>query len=353
MNVLTVLGARPQFVKAAMLSRAFAKAGINETLVHTGQHYDARMSKIFFEELGIPVPEVNLGVGSGTHAEQTGRMMMALEKYLTNHSRPDALLVYGDTNSTLSAALVAAKLQVPLAHVEAGLRSFNRAMPEEINRIVTDRLSQWLFCPSRSAVELLNAEGIAQGVHFTGDVMYDVLLHYRPLARERYPLEKLVPFGRGSYFLLTLHRAENTDYPEQLGQMMALIKSLPLPVAWPMHPRTKERLARFKIAVPSNIHVMEPVGYIAMLALLDGAKAVLTDSGGLQKEAYWSERPCLTLRNETEWLETLENGWNTLVGADMDRVHEALQSPPTEQQKPWYGTGQAAEQITRILLQAD
>ncbi len=350
MNICTVIGARPQFVKAAVVSRALAAAGIRETLVHTGQHYDPQMSSVFFDELGIPTPATNLGIGSGTHAAQTGRMMIELERFLSGQATPpDAVLVYGDTNSTLAAALVAAKLQIPLAHVEAGLRSFNRAMPEEINRIVTDRLSRWLFCPSHTAIDHLRAEGITEGVYFTGDVMYDVLLHFRPLAQERHPLDALVPFESGSYVLLTLHRAENTDDPARLHRLMQLVDGLGRAVVWPLHPRTRERLTTFGIGIPAAIHVMEPVGYLAMLSLLGGAAAVLTDSGGLQKEAYWCARPCLTLRSETEWVETLEDGWNTVVGADPERAAAALSTPPQGTPQPCYGTGDAAKRIADIL----
>ena len=330
-------------------SRALAGTEVEEVLVHTGQHYDDQMSRIFFEELDLPAPDVNLGVGSGSHARQTGEMMIGLERYIEDAGPFDGVLVYGDTNSTLAGALVAAKLHVPLAHVEAGLRSFNRRMPEEINRIVTDRLSQLLFCPSRTAISNLEAEGIGAGVHFTGDVMYDVLLRYRGRARERYPLEALVPFEAGAYELATVHRAENTDDPERLKTLLSVLGGLDRPVVWPMHPRTRARLAAFGFEVPENVLVLEPVGYLAMLSLLAGAHWVLTDSGGLQKEAFWMERPCLTLRSETEWVETQAEGWNQVVGLDEDAIEAARRHTPSGAPQPVYGEGQAAERIAALI----
>ncbi len=349
MRVCTIVGARPQFVKAAVVSRALAGEYIEETLVHTGQHYDAAMSQVFFDELDIPRPDVDLGVGSGSHARQTGEMMIRLEQFLLEGPLPDQVLVYGDTNSTLAGALVAAKLNVPLAHVEAGLRSFNRVMPEEVNRIVTDRLSQLLFCPSETAILNLRAEGAAEGVHFTGDVMYDALRHYREAALEKHPLETLAPYLHGAFYLATVHRAENTDSPERLGQVLRILGGLDLPVVWPLHPRTRSRIAQFGLDLPERIHAMPPAGYLAMLSLLDGAARVLTDSGGLQKEAFWMERPCVTLRTETEWVETLLDGWNRVTDLDEQAVHAALQVDPDAPPKPCYGDGHAAAHIASLL----
>lgn len=353
MHVCTLVGARPQFVKSAIVSRALHAAGIRETLIHSGQHYDEAMSRVFFDELDIPAPDVNLGVGSASHAEQTGNMMTRLEAYLqAQPTLPEVLVVYGDTNSTVAGALVAAKLGIPLAHVEAGLRSFNRRMPEEINRIITDRLSTLLFCPSQRAVELLAEEGITAGVHFTGDVMYDAVLHFQPLAAQRYPLHTLIPFEAGSYDLATVHRAANTDTRERLETVLALLGDAPRPIVWPMHPRTRNRIATFALTVPTNVHVLAPVGYLQMLTLLQGARYVLTDSGGLQKEAYWMKRPCITLRTETEWTETLAGGWNRVADLDRAAVSSALHTRPTEAPEAVYGAGDAGPRIARLLLES-
>ena len=352
MRLCTIVGARPQFVKAAVVSRALAEAGMQECLVHTGQHYDAGMSQVFFDELSIPEPAVNLGVGSGTHAEQTGRMMMRLETYVQEEGPFDWMLVYGDTNSTLAAALVAAKLHLPLAHVEAGLRSFNRHMAEEVNRVVTDRLATHCYCPSETAVQHLAAEGITEGVHLTGDVMYDALLRYLPLARARYPIDQLIPYAAGDYLLLTLHRAENVDAEARLERLLDAIATLNDPIIWPQHPRARARLDAFGLSAPDNVHVISPVGYLQMLTLLDGARAVITDSGGVQKEAYWSATPCATLRPETEWVETVEAGWNAVVDVDADRLRAAVQRTPETPPPPHYGDGTAAPAIARLLRES-
>ncbi len=325
---------------------------MQEAIVHTGQHYDAAMSRIFFEELEIPEPHIDLGVGSGSHAVQTGEMMIRLEAFLSDEPRYDLVLVYGDTNSTLAAALVAAKLNLPLAHIEAGLRSFNRTMPEEVNRIVTDRLSDLLFCPSRLAADNLRREGIAEGVFVTGDVMYDAVLHFRARATERYSLESLVPFDSGAYYLATIHRAENTEYPDRLAKLLVLFGALDRPVVWPVHPRTTRRMEQLGFTFPSNVHPLEPKGYLEMLVLLSGARRVLTDSGGLQKEAYWLERPCVTLRAETEWTETLERGWNRVADVDPNRILTALRSEPEGPTLPVYGDGRASERIAATLAGA-
>jgi UDP-GlcNAc3NAcA epimerase len=329
MRVCSIVGARPQFIKAAIVSRALAQAGIEEILIHTGQHYDFQLDRIFFEELGLPAPHVHLGVGSGTHAVQTGQMMIRLEAaLLALQPKPDWVLVYGDTNSTLAGALVAAKLKLPLAHVEAGLRSFNRFMPEEINRVVTDHLSQLLFAPTPTAVENLRREGITQGVYLTGDVMAEAVRCYAEIARRRVPLESLTTHVPGAYYVATVHRAENTDDPSRLQGIFEGLGQLALPVILPLHPRTRARLDG-TIWIPANVELREPVGYLAMLTLVQHARAVLTDSGGLQKEAIWLGIPCITLREETEWVETLEGGWNQLVGADPDRIAAAATRRPT------------------------
>ena len=323
MKVVTLVGARPQFIKASMVSRAFAQEDIEEIIVHSGQHYDHKVSQIFFEELEIPTPFANLQVGSGPHAAQTGQMMERFEKLLSDLGNVDIVLVYGDTNTTIAGALVAAKLHIPVAHVEAGLRSFNRKMPEEINRVVTDCISDTLFCPTETAIRNLAEEGITKNVLFSGDVMYDATLHFSELA-----LQKGVDTGvKGEeYYLATVHRASNTDDPDRLNEILSGLSRLPAPVILPLHPRTRARLNGTEI--PGNIEVRDPVGYLQMLLLVKHAKAVLTDSGGLQKEAFWLKRPCITLRNETEWVETLAGNWNQLVDADQNAIISAVANTP-------------------------
>lgn len=346
MHILSIVGARPQFVKAAVVSRAFLDANIRESLVHTGQHYDREMSAVFFEELGIPEPSANLGVGSGSHAVQTGAMMVELERVLEEGPQPDWVLVYGDTNSTLAGAITAAKIHIPLAHVEAGLRSFNRRMPEEINRVVTDRLSTLLFCPTPTSVNNLRTEGITKGVHLTGDVMLDATRLFSEVAERRVPLSEATEHDEGGYYVATIHRAENTDDPARLRGLFEGLGRLDGPVVLPLHPRTRSRLD--DIAVPANVEIMDPVGYLAMLTLAGHARAVLTDSGGLQKEALWLGVPCITLRDETEWVETLERGWNQVVGADPDRIQEAagrLPEPPA----PEFAVPGASRRIVDIF----
>ena len=332
MRVCTIVGARPQFVKAAVVSRALAAAGIEEVLVHTGQHYDATMSRVFFDELDIPRPAVNLDVGSGSHAVQTGAMMTGLETFLQAQPPVDQVIIYGDTNSTLAGALVAAKLHIPVAHVEAGLRSFNRRMPEEINRLVADQLSTLLFCPTPTAIDNLRNEGITEGVYLTGDVMLDATRFFGDRAATHAPLDTLTSHGPQAYYLATVHRAENTDDPAQLASIFSGLGRAEAPVLLPLHPRTRARLGEIKL--PENVVLMEPVPYLAMLTLVRHARAVLTDSGGLQKEAFWLGVPCITLRDETEWIETLDNGWNRLVGADEDAIEAAVHEEPTGPQQP-------------------
>lgn len=332
-RICTVVGARPQFIKAAVVSETLADAGVVEVLVHTGQHYDAAMSTVFFDELGLPEPAVNLGVGSGSHAVQAGAMMVRLEQFLMEREPFDTLLVYGDTNSTLAGALVAAKLHVPLVHVEAGLRSFDRRMPEEINRIVTDRLADRLLAPTPTAVANLRAEGITDGVHLVGDVMLDATQRFADRAAERASLASLTDYAPGSYVLATVHRAENTDDPDRLRQIFDGLGRLEEPVLLPLHPRTRQALG--DRGVPSNIDLRPPAGYLVMLTLIRNARRVVTDSGGVQKEAYWLGVPCITLRAETEWVETLDGGWNQLVGADADALVAAVQQEPTGPRRPF------------------
>lgn len=345
-KIVSVVGARPQFIKAAPLSAAL-RAAFDEILVHTGQHYDEGMSDIFFEQLRIPAPDHHLGVGSATHGAQTATMLERIEHILLDE-RPVAVLVYGDTNSTLAGALAAAKLNIPVAHVEAGLRSFNRRMPEEVNRVVTDHVSRWLFCPSQASADQLRREGIETGVHVVGDIMLDAVLHHSHTLEED---QTAVLTAQSPYALCTVHRAENTDDPSRLRGILAALDRLPLPVVLPLHPRTRGRLAQAGAELPLNVTGIEPVGYLEMLNFVRGASVVLTDSGGLQKEAYYLGVPCVTMRDETEWTETVDAGWNVLAGADTGRILTAAEEMRTERptRPPLYGTGDTALQITEIL----
>lgn len=353
MKVTSIVGARPQFVKASVVSREL-RLNHHEVLVHTGQHYDSNLSDLFFEELDIPRPDFNLGVGSASHGAQTAEMLAKLETLLLRE-RPDWVLVYGDTNSTMAGALAAAKLRIPVAHVEAGLRSYNRGMPEEINRIVADHLSQLLFCPSQTAVGNLKKEGISEGVFEVGDVMADVLyhaVHHTPVIAE--PMQR---FGlkEKCYILATIHRAENTDNPQKLKNIVSGLLSLNEPVLFPLHPRTRKALQNqglwTKLSADDNlIYLIEPQGYLNMIKLEQSARVILTDSGGVQKEAYWLGVPCLTLRGETEWVETVIAGWNVLVGTDAEVILEQVRSfKPPEQRPQLYGDGRAAKRCVGLL----
>lgn len=358
-RVVTVVGARPQFVKATMLSRVFLAAqDFTEVIVHTGQHHDPGMSDVFFDTLDIPRPGHWLGISGGGHGDMTGRMLCALEPVVVAEA-PDLLLVYGDTNSTLAGALVAAKLHVPVAHVEAGLRSFNRRMPEEVNRVLTDHVARWLFCPSDSAVSNLAREGIHDGVHQVGDIMYDAALHFGRLAlatgRHDAANMGLVP---GGYVLATVHRQENTDDAARLARIMSALAVLAkeLPVVLPLHPRTRSRIAGTPLAsmlTQAGMHVVEPLGYLEMLALEQQAALVLTDSGGVQKEAYFFRVPCLTLRDETEWTELVDLGWNRLVDVTNDDIvgaaRQALGRKGVESDSPPYGVGDSAKRMVARL----
>ena len=348
MKVLTVVGARPQFVKAAAFSRA-VRAHHAEVLVHTGQHYDANMSDVFFDELGLPAPDHHLGVGSASHAEQTAQMLVALERVIESEA-PDRVVIFGDTNSTLAGALAAAKLGVPVAHVEAGLRSHVRAMPEEINRVVADHLSAYLFAPTQTAVNNLAREGITGGVTLTGDIMYDALLMQAPLAAERSTLLRELGLTPVGYALATVHRAANTDDPKRLRAILDGLGALSEPVVLPLHPRTRSVVAAEGIRVADGVRIIDPVGYHDMLALEQGARVILTDSGGVQKEAYFLRVPCVTLRDETEWPETLAGGWNELAGADPARILAAAQrARPSTPPKAVFGDGHAAEKMVAAL----
>jgi UDP-GlcNAc3NAcA epimerase len=346
--IATIVGARPQFIKASPLSRALAQK-FNEVLIHTGQHYDYGMSDVFFKEMKMKAPDFNLGIGGGPHGEQTGKMLGALEKIFEN-LKPDCVLVYGDTNSTLAAALTAAKMQIPLAHVEAGLRSYNRAMPEEINRVLTDHVSSLLFCPTDHAVENLKKEGIVQGVHQVGDVMYDALLNDLETARKTSEIILTLGLKKGEYALATVHRAANTDEREHMQAILQALAGLSTRVVLPLHPRTKKMMQEWNLSAGSNVLIIEPVGRFDMLALQKDANCILTDSGGVQKEAYLVGVRCITLREETEWVETVEAGWNKLVGVNTNAIQTAYRDwHPQGERINLYGDGHASEAIAKIL----
>lgn len=350
MKILNVVGARPQFVKAAAVCRALrARAGVEDVLVHTGQHYDADMSDVFFEQLSIPAPDLSLGVGSGTHAAQTAALLVSLEETITSQA-PAIVLIYGDTNTTLAGALAAAKLNVPVGHVEAGLRSFDRRMPEEVNRVIADHVSLLQFCPTETAVSNLRAEGIENGVHMVGDVMDDVLRWALPHKRDAILTECGVESG--SYYLMTVHRAANTDDPTRLESIMRAASKLPVPVVFPAHPRTAKAIAAAGIVRDGNLRMIPPVGYLESLALQAGARAVLTDSGGVQKEAYMLGVPCVTLRAETEWPETVTAGWNVLADVDGEAIAAATVRPIPRDRPALFGDGRAAERIAQICEEA-
>jgi UDP-GlcNAc3NAcA epimerase len=356
LNLAIVVGARPNFIKIAPIMKAIEKHNacsasrrIEPLLVHTGQHYDFQMSQVFFQELAIPEPDIHLAIGSGTHGEQTGRAMIEIEKVLIEH-KPDMVMVLGDVNSTLAAALAATKMHIPVAHVEAGLRSFDRTMPEEINRVLTDHISDLLFCPTRTAMENLRREDVTKGVHLTGDVMVDALMSCREAAEKSKILERLGLESR-QYLVATIHRAGNTDDKGNLQSILDALSASGERVVFPIHPRTRQAMARMAIEPPAdNVSLVEPLGYLDFLKLVSHARKVLTDSGGLQKEAYILGVSCVTLRENTEWVETLEFGWNTLVGSDEARILAALRdSGTTAQSRAAYGNGKSSVAIVEIL----
>jgi UDP-GlcNAc3NAcA epimerase len=350
-RILTVVGNRPQFIKAAALSGPLREHH-EELLVHTGQHYDDTLSRVFFTELGLERPDRELGIGGASNTTQTASMLAALEPLLVELA-PDAVLVYGDTNSTLAGALVAAQARIPVVHVEAGMRSFDRSMPEELNRVLTDHLGELLLCSSETAVENLRAESLGDRAELVGDVMVDIALRQQPAARAN--SEVLASYGlhAGAYLLLSAHRAGNVDDPERLRALVELIEALPAPVLFPVHPRTRERLRRAglleELARTGGLQLTEPLGYIAFSALLCHARAVLTDSGGVQKEAYLAGVPCVTLRASTEWVETVRAGWNTLVDLDADATLAALERPVPAEHPALYGDGHAAERCVAAV----
>jgi UDP-N-acetylglucosamine 2-epimerase len=382
MKIVTVVGARPQFIKAAAVSRAIqafnqrrrsfgrprSKKKIQEVLVHTGQHYDYLMDRVFFEELALPKPDDYLGVGSGSHARQTAMMLERIEIVL-EREKPKLVMVYGDTNSTLAGALAAVKLNIPVAHVEAGLRSYNRTMPEEINRLLTDHLSAFLFCPTHQAVRNLLKEGIKDGktkvVKKAGDVMYDSVLYYLEWAEKKSTILKDLGFytpnselKTPNYYLATLHRAENTDNLKRLKSILKALNEIgkDVPLILPLHPRTKKMMKAYHLFPDAQgIKLIEPVSYLDMLRLEKHAQAILTDSGGVQKEAYWFGVPCFTLRDETEWVETIQSGWNLLVGSEAKRIVDEVRrrkgrkSPMKK--KGIFGDGKASEKIVKVIVE--
>ncbi|MDF3838764.1 UDP-N-acetylglucosamine 2-epimerase (non-hydrolyzing) [Cupriavidus basilensis] len=351
MKVLTVIGARPQFIKAAVVSRAFVehRPDVHEILVHTGQHYDANMSDVFFDELGIPLPDHNLGIGGGTHGQNTGRMLEKLEA-LMQAERPDWVLVYGDTDSTLAGALASAKLHIPVAHVEAGLRSFNRYMPEEINRVLTDHVAALLFAPSEVARTNLCNEGIANDrIRLVGDVMYDAALFYNERARKPAWFDSL-SLRSNEFVLCTIHRAENTDQEARMQGIFDGLGESGLPIILPLHPRTSKKLTQMNVNLPANVTAVDPVGYLEMVWLEANCKIIATDSGGVQKEAYFHKKPCITLRDETEWVELIEGGYNALAGANSKEISNLIRSANFPRfESNIYGSGDAGRNIVEWM----
>jgi UDP-N-acetylglucosamine 2-epimerase len=347
-RIVTIVGNRPQFVKAAAVSRLLREEH-EELLVHTGQHYDDELSRVFFDELGIPAPDRELGAGSGTNTEQTARILGALEPVLAE-LRPGLVLVYGDTNSTLAGALAAAQSDIPVGHVEAGMRSFDRSMPEELNRVLTDHASQLLLCSTQTAMDNLAREGVTGEAHLVGDVMADVSLAFREIAAARSTVLADLGLEPGGYLAVTAHRAGNVDDPARLERLVALLEALPTPVVFPVHPRTRARLeAAGLIERLSGVTLAPPLGYLDFLELARNARAVLTDSGGVQKEAYLLGVPCVTLRDTTEWVETVDAGWNVLVDLDREAALAALERQPPEQRPELYGGGHAAERVRNAV----
>jgi UDP-GlcNAc3NAcA epimerase len=350
-KILTVVGNRPQFIKAAAVSGPLRERH-EEILVHTGQHHDDALSRVFFNELGLARPDRELGIAGGSNTSQTARMLAALEPLLAE-LRPDAALVYGDTNSTLAGALAAAQRRVPLVHVEAGMRSFDRTMPEELNRVVCDHAATLLLCPSETAAQNLRSESVAGRIETVGDVMVDVALRWAPAAREDLAAPAAYDVAPGAYLLLTAHRAGNVDDPARLGMLVKLVRALPVPIIFPLHPRTRARLEEGglldQLETIDGLQLTEPLGYVEFSALLHHARAVVSDSGGVQKEAYLAGVPCVTLRVSTEWVETVEAGWNTLVDLDPPLALAALNRKHPAERPPLYGDGHAAERCVQAI----
>ena len=348
MKILTVIGARPQFIKAAAVSNTIRKQH-EEVLVHTGQHYDENMSKVFFDELGIPKPNYDLGLGSGGHGEQTGAMLIKLEE-LYLKEKPDMVLVYGDTNSTLAGALCASKMLIPVAHIEAGLRSFNKNMPEEQNRILTDHVSKYLFVPTTSAIKNLSYEGITKNVHNVGDVMFDAILNFTEISKEKSKIMERLCLVKGEYILTTIHRAENTNDINRLRSIIEALNESQQKIILPLHPRTKKFINDYGLIFSKSIKVIDPVGYLDMISLEVHCKKIITDSGGVQKEAFFMNKPCVTIRDETEWIETVENGLNIIAGTDKAKILDCIFNfMPNNPQQSIFGDGNATEKILKII----
>ena len=348
MRIATIIGNRPQFVKAAAVSRRL-RQDFDELIIHTGQHYDDELSRVFFEELDVPRPERELGAGTGSNTAQTARILAALEPVLAE-VRPVLALVYGDTNSTLAGALAAAQADIPVGHVEAGMRSFDRTMPEELNRVLTDHASDLLLCSTETALENLEREGARGEAHLVGDVMADVSLAFRDIAEERSAILADLGLEARAYLVVTAHRAGNVDPPERLKALVKLLERLPPPVVFPVHPRTRARLEAAGLTERlAGLHLVPPLGYLDFLKLVRHSRALLTDSGGVQKEAYLLGVPCVTLRDRTEWIETVEAGWNVLVDLDADAALRALERQPPSERPELYGGGHAAERVAEVL----
>jgi len=350
MKVLTVLGARPQFIKAAPVSRVIREK-VEEIIVHTGQHYDQNMSDIFFEELSIPKPDYLLGIGSGNHGKQTAEMLSKIEEIILKE-QPDCVMVYGDTNSTLAGSLAASKLHIPIVHIEAGLRSFNKKMPEEVNRILTDHISELLLCPTDTAVENLKNENITDGVYNVGDVMYDAVLYNAELAKTKSNILSEQSLTPNDFYLITIHRAENTDDKERLESIFSAFNQINGKKVWPIHPRTKKMIKDygFNLDAIEGLQIIDPVGYLDMLTLEVNSKKIITDSGGVQKEAYFAKVPCITVRDQTEWVETLVDDANILTGTDTNKIVDAVLKDVQPSYKPVFGDGHTSEKILDILL---
>jgi UDP-GlcNAc3NAcA epimerase len=348
MKLISIVGARPEFVQSAPVSRVLRKHH-TEILVHTGQHYDYRMSQAFFDDLGIPVPDYNLEVGSGLHGKQTGEILGRIEEVLLRE-KPDGVIVRGDTNSTLAGSLAASKLHIPTAHIESGERSFERSMPEEVNRLVADRLADLHFCVSHKAIEHLAAEGITSSAHWVGDVMLDASLQNRELARSRSTLLERLGLSSKAYALVTIHRSGTTDDPRKLQNVVDALNKVNETIVFPVHPRTRKMLDGIGACFLPHVRILEPVGYFDMMMLEENARMIATDSGGVQREAYFMGVPCITLRDETEWVETVEVGWNRLVGTDTDSIVAAwFGFQPEIIQPPIFGDGNASQKIVDII----
>ncbi len=348
MKIVSIVGARPEFIQASPVSCAL-RGRHTEVLVHTGQHYDYQMSQAFFDDLCLPIPAYNLGVGSGTHARQTGEMLVRLEEVL-NYERPDMVLVRGDTNSTLAGALAASKMQIPLVHVEAGERSFNRQMPEEINRLVVDRLARLHLCASHQAMKNLADEGLAENACWVGDVMLDALVKYGPVARQKSRILERLDLHPGQYALATVHRAANTDEPARLEKLLQILSSISETIIFPVHPRTRTAIRHFRLPVDGRVRLLDPLSYYDMMVLEENARLIATDSGGVQREAYYLGIPCLTLREETEWTETIKVGWNRLVGVDGEKIRASwFDWRPQGHRPPLYGDGKAGMRVVQAI----